>query len=239
MKPGHAGAMPVSGPPPRFRPPPPPGEHGERRPVISRRVPAEYLDTSSDGETEPAMFDPIVPEYRSLDRRHYGGNPHSKQTQHKYKTLEPRSRSGGEAHSLERLNAARRVLPDVPSHSLPRQGKRAQSDSRSRDRTETDTSKRSQSHGDNVDSSGRRKLPQVPGRDLREPTPDYDSSPPPRLRRNSDSGLLDVIEEGGGGVKRHASNVLDKSSKRLNSSLDPSTESEDSKGKCSISCKCK
>merc|ERR1719270_1563902 len=156
----------------------------------------------------------------------------------KYKTLEPRSKSGGDAHSLERLtNGSRRVLPDVPSHSLPRQAKRAQSDSRSRDRAE-EVTKRFQSHGDNANGdNGRRKLPQVPNRDLREPTPDYDSPPPSdnRLRRNSDSGLLDVIEErgdeGGGGVKRHASSV-DKSQKRmyLNNSLDNSMESDESKG---------
>ena len=80
------------------------------------------------------------------------------------------------------------------------------------------------------------------GRDLREPTPDYDSSPPPsdyhgRLRRNSDSGVLDVIDEAGGGVvsggvKRHSSSV-DKNQKRinLNSSHDNSMESDESKGK--------
>ena len=233
MKPGSG---PVSGPPPRFRPPPPPDE---RRPMVTRRVP-EYHDTSSDGE-DGVMFDPIVPDYRSLDRRkttNYA-NPHALNMNQKYKTLEPRSKSGGDAHSLERLtNGSRRVLPDVPSHSLPRQGKRAQSDSRSRDRAE-EVTKRSQSHGDNANGdNGRRKLPQVPNRDLREPTPDYDSPPPSdnRLRRNSDSGLLDVIEErgdeGGGGVKRHASSV-DKSQKRmyLNNSLDNSMESDESKGK--------
>jgi len=128
MKPGQ---VPVgsSGPPPRFRPPPPPEE---RRPVMSRRV--EYAETSSDGEE--GMFEPIIPDYRSLDRRkpNYAAPAGLQQ---KYKTLEPRSRSGGaEAHSLERLNSSRRVLPDVPSHSLPRQGKRTQSDSRTRERLE-------------------------------------------------------------------------------------------------------
>ena len=79
---------------------------------------------------------------------------------------------------------------------------------------------------------------------MREPTPDYDSSPPgstagnSRLRRNSDSGLLDVIDEagGGGGVKRHASSA-DKSqaghNKKivLNNSFETSTESDESKSK--------
>ena len=133
MKPGHQG-VPVSGPPPRFRPPPPPEE---RRPVMSRRVP-EYHDTS--GEGEDILYDPIVPDYRSWDRRKT--NYAAMNLNQKYKTLEPRSKSGGDAHSLERLNPPRsgpsRVLPDVPSHSLPRQGKRAQSDSRSRDRAEAE-----------------------------------------------------------------------------------------------------
>ena len=89
---------------------------------------------------------------------------------------------------------------------------------------------------------GRRKLPQVPNRDLREPTPDYDSSPPPsiynnKMRRNSDSGVLDVIDDGGGGggVKRHASSV-DKSQKRinLNNSHDNSIESDESKGELKL-----
>ena len=98
--------------------------------MMSRRL--EYVETSSDGEE--AMFEPIIPDYRSLDRRKTN---YAAGLQQKYKTLEPRSRSGGggEAHSLERLNS-RRVLPDVPSHSLPRQGKRTQSDSRTRERLE-------------------------------------------------------------------------------------------------------
>ena len=128
MKPG---SVPVSGPPPRFRPPPPPEE---RRPIMTRRVP-EYHDTSSDGEE--IMFDPIIPDYRSWDRRKTNyATPHAAplNLNQKYKTLEPRSKSGGDAHSLERLSNGRRVLPDVPhshvSHSLPRQGKRTQSDSR-------------------------------------------------------------------------------------------------------------
>ena len=233
MKPGQAPVV-SSGPPPRFRPPPPPEE---RRPVMSRRV--EYAETSSDGED--AMFDPIIPDYRSLDRRKTN---YAAGLQQKYKTLEPRSRSGGgggggEAHSLERLNS-RRVLPDVPSHSLPRQGKRTQSDSRTRERLE-DGGKRSQSHGDQINDN-RRKLPTVPnGRDLREPTPDYDSPPPGEgggRRRNSDSGVLDIMESprdsqagGGGGVKRHAT-TLDKSGnkRQLVSSLDTSLESQESKG---------
>ena len=221
MKSGPGGA-PVSGPPPRFRPPPPPEERGERRPVMSRRVAAEYLDTSSDGE-DNVVFDPIVPEYRSLDRRQHRAQPGQHSLQQKYKTLEPRSRSGGDQtnHSLERLTNQRRVLPDVPSHSLPRQSsKRAQSDSRSRDRSGGD--KRSQSHGDNID--GRRKLPQVPGRDLREPTPDYDSSsPPPRLRRNSDSGLLDIIEE----TEQVKRSNKEKQKRVINNSLDNSLESSE------------
>ena len=243
LKPGHQG-VPVSGPPPRFRPPPPPEE---RRPVMSRRVP-EYHDTSSDGED--ILYDPIVPDYRSWDRRKT--NYAALNLNQKYKTLEPRSKSGGDAHSLERLNPPRsgpgRVLPEVPSHSLPRQGKRAQSDSRSRDRGEAEAgAKRSQSHGDNIEAGSRRRLPQVPGghRDLREPTPDYDSSSPPgerrdlRLRRNSDSGLLDVIDEAGGGgagVKRHASNTEKTHGKKLvlNSSFETSNESDESKGKIRI-----
>ena len=87
----------------------------------------------------------------------------------------------------------------------------------------------------------------MPGghRDLREPTPDYDSSSPPgerrdlRLRRNSDSGLLDVIDEAGGGgagVKRHASNTEKTHGKKLvlNSSFETSNESDESKGKMTI-----
>ena len=229
LKPGQAPVV-SSGPPPRFRPPPPPEE---RRPVMSRR--GEYAETSSDGEDHP-----VIPDYRSLDRRKT--NPHSHYgLQQKYKTLEPRSRSGpqSEAHSLERLNT-RRVLPDVPSHSLPRQGKRTQSDSRTRERPE-DGGKRSQSHGDSELNDSRRKLPTVPnGRDLREPTPDYDSPPPNEgggRRRNSDSGLLDLESprdsqaQAGGGVKRHAS-TLDKSGnkRQLVSSLDTSLESQESKG---------
>ena len=243
------GAVPVSGPPPRFRPPPPPEE---RRPVVTRR--AEYHDTSSDSaETPDLVLEPgLVPDYRSWDRRKT--NYAALNLNQKYKTLEPRSKSGGDTHSLERLTNGRggRVLPDVPSHSLPRQGKRTQSDSRSRDRA-ADTAKRSQSHGDAATgpaageavAGGRRRLPQLPGRDMREPTPDYDSSPPgstagnSRLRRNSDSGLLDVIDEGGGGgggVKRHASSA-DKSqaghNKKivLNNSFETSTESDESKSK--------
>ena len=83
------------------------------------------------------MFDPIIPDYRSWDRRKTNyATPHAAplNLNQKYKTLEPRSKSGGDAHSLERLSNGRRVLPDVPhshvSHSLPRQGKRTQSDSR-------------------------------------------------------------------------------------------------------------
>ena len=105
--------------------------------MMSRRVP-EYHDTSSDGED--ILYDPIVPDYRSWDRRKT--NYAALNLNQKYKTLEPRSKSGGDAHSLERLNPPRsgpaRVLPDVPSHSLPRQGKRTQSDSRSRDRGEAE-----------------------------------------------------------------------------------------------------
>ena len=198
---------------------------------MSRRV--EYAETSSDGEE--GMFEPIIPDYRSLDRRkpNYAAPAGLQQ---KYKTLEPRSRSGGaEAHSLERLNSSRRVLPDVPSHSLPRQGKRTQSDSRTRERLE-EGGKRSQSHGDQINDN-RRKLPSLPnGRDLREPTPDYDSPPPAEgggRRRNSDSGVLDVMESprDSQGVKRHAS-TLDKSGnkRQLVSSLDTSLESQESKG---------
>ena len=221
MKPGQP---PVSGPPPRFRPPPPPEE---RRPLVNRRM--DYVETSSDGED--GMFDPIIPDYRSLDRRKTNYAV-SQQLQQKYKTLEPRSKSGGEARSLERLNS-RRVLPDVPSHSLPRQGKRTQSDSRTRERQEDfGKTPRSHSHGDSVAES-RRKLPTVPaGRDLREPTPDYDSPPPgdgPR-RRNSDSGVLDN-GVAGGGVKRHAS-TLDKTAnkRQVVNSLDNSMESQESNG---------
>lgn len=231
MKPGQ-GPVVSSGPPPRFRPPPPPEE---RRPVMSRRV--EYAETSSDGEE--AMFEPIIPDYRSLDRRktNYAAAPAG--LQQKYKTLEPRSRSGGggggEAHSLERLNS-RRVLPDVPSHSLPRQGKRTQSDSRTRERPE-EGGKRSQSHGDQINDN-RRKLPTVPnGRDLREPTPDYDSGDSGGRRRNSVSGVLELESprdsQGGsqGGVKRHASTVDKSGNKRqLVSSLDTSLESQESRG---------
>ena len=225
MKPGQP---PVSGPPPRFRPPPPPEE---RRPLVNRRM--EYVETSSDGED--MMFDPIIPDYRSLDRRKTNYAV-SQQLQTKYKTLEPRSRSGGDAHSLERLNT-RRVLPDVPSHSLPRQGKRTQSDSRTRERLE-DLGKRSQSQGDSVNDN-RRKLPTVPqGRDLREPTPDYDSPPPGeggQRRRNSDSGVLDTGGGGGGGggggVKRHASTLDKTGNKRQQvNSLDNSIESQESNG---------
>ena len=214
--------------------------------MMSRRVP-EYNDTSSDGED--ILYDPIVPDYRSWDRRKT--NYAALNLNQKYKTLEPRSKSGGDAHSLERLNPASRsgpgrVLPDTPSHSLPRQGKRAQSDSRSRDRAEAGT-KRSQSHGDSVqgEAGSRRRLPQVPGaqRDLREPTPDYDSASPPGerrntrpwQRRNSDSGLLEAIDEtgAGAGVKRQATNTEKTHGKKfvLNSSFETSNESDESKGK--------
>ena len=192
----------VGGPPPRFRPPPPPDE---RRPMVHRR--ADYNETSSEGEEGP-WEPPLVPDYRSWDRRKTQQQyavPHPQ----KYKTLEPRSRSGGDAQSLERLNSNRRVLPELPreqfpSHSLPRPGsKRAQSHSVVRpEQSRPQEARRSQSHGEGLAAEGRRKLPNVPGRikerDLREPTPDYDTSPPPsessRLtgRRNSDSGILNA-----------------------------------------------
>ena len=193
----------IGGPPPRFRPPPPPDE---RRPMVHRR--ADYNETSSEGEEGP-WEPPLVPDYRSWDRRKTQQQyavPHPQ----KYKTLEPRSRSGGDAHSLERLNNNRRVLPELPreqfpSHSLPRPGsKRAQSHSVVRpEQSKPQEARRSQSHGEGLAAAeGRRKLPSVPGRikerDLREPTPDYDTSPPPsetsRLtgRRNSDSGILNA-----------------------------------------------
>ena len=193
----------IGGPPPRFRPPPPPDE---RRPMVHRR--ADYNETSSEGEEGP-WEPPLVPDYRSWDRRKTQQQyavPHPQ----KYKTLEPRSRSGGDAHSLERLNNNRRVLPELPreqfpSHSLPRPGsKRAQSHSVVRpEQSKPQEARRSQSHGEGLAAAeGRRKLPSVPGRikerDLREPPPDYDTSPPPseasRLtgRRNSDSGILNT-----------------------------------------------
>ena len=194
----------MTGPPPRFRPPPPPDE---RRPMVQRRV--DYNETSSEGEEGP-WEPPLVPDYRSWDRRKTQQQQYAVPHPQKYKTLEPRSRSGGDAQSLERLNSNRRVLPELPreqfpSHSLPRPGsKRAQSHSVARpEQNRPQEARRSQSHGDGLAiAEGRRKLPNVPGktkdRDLREPTPDYDTSPPPsetsRLtgRRNSDSGILNA-----------------------------------------------
>ena len=194
----------MTGPPPRFRPPPPPDE---RRPMVHRRV--DYNETSSEGEEGP-WEPPLVPDYRSWDRRKTQQQQYAVPHPQKYKTLEPRSRSGGDAQSLERLNSNRRVLPELPreqfpSHSLPRPGsKRAQSHSVARpEQNRPQEARRSQSHGDGLAiAEGRRKLPNVPGktkeRDLREPTPDYDTSPPPsetsRLtgRRNSDSGILNA-----------------------------------------------
>ena len=168
--------------------------------MVHRRV--EYNETSSEGEEGP-WEPPLVPDYRSWDRRktpNYAVPPHPQ----KYKTLEPRSRSGGEAQSLERLSSSRRVLPELPreqfpSHSLPRPGKRAQSHSLQRAEARPVEARRSQSQGDGLAGDTRRKLPAVPGRgavrDLREPTPDYDISPPASetsrvtARRNSDSGI--------------------------------------------------
>lgn len=240
------GGMSHGGPPPRFRPPPPPDE---RRPIMHRRV--EYNETSSEGEEGP-WEPPLVPDYRSWDRRqtkqHYAAPVHPQ----KYKTLEPRSRSGGDAQSLERLNSARRVLPELPreqfpSHSLPRQGsKRAQSHSVQRPEAgrPQEAARRSQSHGEGLGPESRRKLPSVPGRlkerDLREPTPDYDVSPPPseRLtnRRNSDSEILGPVPQGAS-VKRHASSV-EKVNRRLGAQSSPenNADSDDSvrKGKSAL-----
>ena len=218
-------------PPPRFRPPPPPDER--RGGPLARR--AEYMETSSEGEE--GELGP--PDYRSWDRRHQYSHQHN--IHPGYKTLEPRSRSGGD--SLERTAPplhGRRVLPDVPSHSLPRPGKRASSDTRPHNsRPSGDPGRRSHSHGDGLGDGGRRRLPPVPGRDLREPTPDYDSSDREQghrltARRNSDSGLLPGLGSGPG-LRRHAS-----AAGQQGRALTPDTASQDSdessnKGKNNIS----
>ncbi len=136
------------------------------------------------------------------------------------------------------------TVQHVNSKSLPRPSKqqrqwnamrREQSDSRSRERQETaeEKQKRSRSHGDELEDR-RRQLPTIPQpvkprsassgtgvspRQLREPTPDYDTSSvasfQPRKRRNS-LEAVDISNKSPSfaetltaKVKRHASAVTD------------------------------